>query len=222
MTCPWSSFDQTTLEFCEENLCAWIKEPVNTVSNLAYIAVGIAIYLRATRERRPLLRWLGVVSILTGVGSAFYHASGIHIAGIADYLGMFLGTGAMTALNVKRWLGWKVRALYMVFIGTTLALIVLSQLAPGSERWIYILAMPCCLIEAVLFFRDRFKTSYRDYLIAWIFVLLGFFIWWLDISKVVCDPENHWMQGHALWHILTAIAFYFFFRFYLQFPKVRT
>jgi len=31
---------------------------------------------------------------------------------------------------------------------------------------------------------------------------------------VFCDPSNHWIQGHALWHLLTAASLYAMFRFY--------
>lgn len=220
--CPWSSFDQVPARFCEAALCAWIKEPANTVSNLGYVVIGIVIWISAGRSRRKFLRWLGVVSVLTGLGSAFFHASGIRIAGCADYFGMFLGTGAMTALNVKRWLGWSKSWLYLVILGTTLGLFVLTVLVPGGERWVYALAMPCCFIEAILIKRDRLRTHYKNYVLAWLFVLVGGVFWWLDLSKILCAPENHWLQGHAIWHLSTAVSFYFFFRFYEQFPEIRT
>jgi hypothetical protein len=219
--CPWSSFPQTGLEFCEANLCAWLKEPANALSNVAYIVVGLIILVSAKSQHRRFIAWIGIVSIVTGLGSGFYHASGLRIAGLADYLGMFLGTGIMTALNVRRWLAPSPRVLYTVFWGTTGSLLALSLLVPGTERWVYILAMPCCVIEGGLFFRDKKITDYRNYLLAWLFVLVGVVFWWLDISGVLCEPDNHWLQSHALWHIATAVSFYFFYRFYLQFPKAK-
>ena len=36
----------------------------------------------------------------------------------------------------------------------------------------------------------------------------------LDVTRVWCDPANHWLQGHALWHLLSAASLYALFRFY--------
>ena len=33
----------------------------------------------------------------------------------------------------------------------------------------------------------------------------------LDLSRVLCWPENHWFQGHGMWHIINATALYFAF-----------
>lgn len=133
--CPWDSFRQSPLVFCEAIRCAWIKEPVNTWSNLAYIAAGIyMLVVIGWRSDRPLLRVLAVAAIVTGLGSAFYHASGIHAGMLADYSGMFLGTAALTALNVRRWLGWRPPAIYAVFATTTAALMALIVVFPGQGR----------------------------------------------------------------------------------------
>jgi len=39
----------------------------------------------------------------------------------------------------------------------------------------------------------------------------------LDATRIWCDPSNHIYNGHALWHILTAIALFLYFQFYQQF-----
>jgi hypothetical protein len=36
----------------------------------------------------------------------------------------------------------------------------------------------------------------------------------LDLTRVWCDPDNHVLQGHALWHLLSAVAIAFVYRFY--------
>lgn len=39
----------------------------------------------------------------------------------------------------------------------------------------------------------------------------------LDRLKILCDPTNHILTGHAVWHILNAGAVFFIYRFYSQF-----
>jgi hypothetical protein len=40
---------------------------------------------------------------------------------------------------------------------------------------------------------------------AWWMLIVAFIIWTLDITKILCNP-NSWLQGHALWHLLGALA----------------
>jgi hypothetical protein len=40
-----------------------------------------------------------------------------------------------------------------------------------------------------------------------------------DLSRVWCDPSNHWLQGHSVWHLLTALALYTLFMFYARIPE---
>lgn len=222
MLCPWDSFRPSELAFCEASRCAWIKEPANTWSNLGYLAAGIAVLvIVGRRTERPILRLLALVALLTALGSAFYHASGIRAAMLADYAGMFLGTGALTALNVRRWLGWRDPAAYAVLFVTTAVLLGLVVLLPGAERMIFMIAMPCCAIELRLFFRDRAQISYRFYGLAWLCVIVGSVFWWLDVARVWCAPEDHVINGHALWHLCTAGSLVMYLRYYGQFDALR-
>jgi hypothetical protein len=38
-----------------------------------------------------------------------------------------------------------------------------------------------------------------------------------DVTRAACDPES-WLQGHALWHVLSALALAALFRFYERLP----
>jgi hypothetical protein len=43
----------------------------------------------------------------------------------------------------------------------------------------------------------------------------------LDLTGVVCRPDNHLFTGHSAWHILTALCLYFFYRHQEQFVLPR-
>ncbi len=220
MDCPWQSLRQAPLSFCEEPLCAWVKQPGNVWSNLGFLIAGILIYKKSMKSGRPVLSWLGLVSILLGIGSAFYHATGSYWGGVSDYAGMFLITGAMTAFNTGRWLQLSLEKLRWVFLGTTLVLLSLSILFPDSARALYVLGAPCCLIEFGLFFRDGKKIHYNSYFLSWVAASLGALAWWLDEGKVICDPQNHVLSLHAVWHLLMAFSLYLLFIYYSQFAEL--
>lgn len=215
--CPWSELKQSKLSFCEEPLCGWVKQPGNTWSNLGFLLVSFVIWKQIAKTQHRMLGWFAFVSTVIGLGSAFYHASGAYFAAVADYSGMFLVTGLMTAMNTRRWLGISSHTTGWLFLATTSVLIALSVLFPESARIIYVLSAPCCLIELRLFFRDKSHVTYRYYLLSWLAVGLGTLAWSLDETKVICDPTNHILSLHAVWHLLMALALYTLFQFYRQF-----
>lgn len=219
-SCPWSGLRSAPLSFCEEPLCGWLKQPGNTWSNIGFLLVAFLIWKRALRKRKSNVTWFAIVSASVGLGSAFYHASGAYLAGIADYGGMFLITGAMTAMNSKRWLGLSHTDTRWIFVGTAAVLLGLMIFFPAASRLLYVLAAPCCLIELRLYFRDGDRTRFKFYLLSWLAVVVGAVAWWLDQTKLVCDPANHILPLHAVWHLLMALALYFLYRFYEQFPEL--
>jgi hypothetical protein len=40
-----------------------------------------------------------------------------------------------------------------------------------------------------------------------------------DVTRTFCDPKNHLIQGHAIWHLLSALALFALFRFYEGVPN---
>lgn len=220
MACPWDSFSLVTTQFCERPLCAWIKEPANTWSNLTYILIGIWLWRRAKKERAGPLVWVGIVAVFTGLGSFFFHMSKTYLGGCLDYFGMFLGTGLLTGYNSRRYFDLTFANMYLIFGGITFFLFFLLHFLPDESRYVYGLGMPCCILELMLFVRDRKKINYRSYLVAWGLTSLATIFWWLDVTKRFCNPDNHFFSGHALWHVLTATAFIPLFQYYRQFSSL--
>jgi len=68
-------------------------------------------------------------------------------------------------------------------------------------------------------FRARRKIIYpmKNFIISVGFLALAFTCSMLDLSGIYCDPTNHWIQGHALWHVFGAASFIFSFRHYESF-----
>ena len=100
-SCPWqglAAYGPPNVKWCEERLCAWINEPANAWSNLAYIFVGLFIYFftdlrtrRGTSAGSSLgLEWFPPTIIAVGVCSGIYHASNTYITQMLDFFGMYL------------------------------------------------------------------------------------------------------------------------------------
>ena len=43
----------------------------------------------------------------------------------------------------------------------------------------------------------------------------------LEAILFVKQGKNIWISGHAVWHLLDAVALYFLFEYYRQFPQLR-
>ena len=84
-TCPWHTFEHAPAQFCEASLCAWVRQPGNTVSNLGFVLAAFLIFQHTRRHDAGHLRPLAYISLATGLVSAFFHASKTWIGGILDF-----------------------------------------------------------------------------------------------------------------------------------------
>ena len=221
--CPWSAFEFTAADFCEESVCGWVRQPGNTVSNVGFLLAAYFIIRHAQRHGHRHLVLLAYIAVATGLTSAFFHASETRIGAILDFSGIYLGSAYMFALNMRRLTGWGksgIVAVYWLFFGVSFALLLVD---PDLSRRFYALqSFACCVVlEAVLYFRQSGRPDYRWFGAFWVSFLLGYGLWLLDVKHLVCDPTNHWVSGHALWHWFDALALYCVYRFYTQFPQLR-
>src|SRR5690606_5856714 len=114
--CPWSRFDPGTIAFCERRLCAWIVEPSNTWSNLAYIAVGLYLLWICRDRRHEALSAVGVTAVLVGIGSFAFHATGTFIGEVLDVSAMYLISGLFITFNTRRLFAWSERQLLALYV----------------------------------------------------------------------------------------------------------
>ncbi len=218
--CPWSGWRPATIHFCERELCSWITQPANTWSNLAYIVVGSLIIHLAVKEQAFRLIWIGIIGILVGIGSFFFHASSSFAGEVVDVGAMFLFANFALIVNLRRWKGldWKLLIyLFALMMATSLTLLI-------TIGWVGILVftlqvVAAGLVEIAVYRRDRKQYSYK-----WLALLSAFFtaaltIWALDRRGIVCDPDNHILQGHAAWHLLNSLCFYCLYQFYKPWLK---
>jgi hypothetical protein len=220
--CPWSGFTPPNVDWCEEELCGWIVNPANTWSNLAYVALGLWMW-RAARGRADLRRF-GPASVAVGVFSFAYHASYTWALQLLDFVGMFLFCFLVVARNATR-LGWieggrEPRFFALGVAGASATVPVLFELGVAIQLTVAACIAAALAQEAALA-RRAASPARRSASYAAGLALLGLagLASLLDVTRVACDPANHWLQGHALWHVLSALALLAFFRFYAALPE---
>jgi len=217
MGCPWDGFSPANLQFCEASVCGWVTQPANTWSNVGFFLVGLWILYVASHEREPA-RWLGWIAIATGFGSIALHATSTLAGQLVDQNIMFLESCFFVAFNVRRWLRWSTRAIVALYASLVLVTAAILLRFPKLGIALFVVHVAIFLgIELRLYFRDATHTSYHALLGAGGTFALSWAIWWIDLKRVLCDPHNHVLTGHALWHMLGALSFVFWYRHYAQF-----
>lgn len=218
--CPWTSFEPTSYSWCEERVCGWIKEPANAWSNIAYLVVGVALIVRATRDRRFGLVHIGVTETLIAFGSFFFHASATFVGEVADVMAMLMFSLYMLTANLRRALGWSSRREIGTYVVACVASLAILLVTRGLGILLFSAQIIVALsVEAWLFRRLHPRRSYYVPLrrMGAMFAF-AYAIWWLDVLRVVCLPSIHWISGHAIWHVLNSTCFWFLYSFYVQAP----
>ncbi len=112
----WDQFSPATLEFCENLLDGWIRQPANAWSNIGFVIVGYLLWKR-TPASQHYLRVFSIGSILVGITSVAFHMSMIFVAEFFDVASMFITAGMLVVLNTMI-LGWiKSQQIYKALIG---------------------------------------------------------------------------------------------------------
>lgn len=222
--CPWSGWTPPNVDWCEEELCEWIVNPADTWSNLAYVIFGVLMWYRASRAGDARLALFGPASVAVGICSFVYHASYTYFFQFFDFLGMFLFCFTVITVNALR-LGWITLRRQWVFFAAGVGLF--SALVPAlSQTRIPIQILVAFLIALILgqelVIRRRARpgaTPYGLFFLALALLAAAGAFSLADVTRVWCDPRNHWLQGHALWHLLSAASLYTLFCFYRRLPK---
>ena len=223
-TCPWDGFEPAAVHFCEQELCAWIEQPANTWSNLFYVIVGVVIVALAWRQGRKPLVAIGLIEIAVGFGSALFHASSTHVGEVVDIGCMYLFALYALLTNVQRrqvavGRPWSLQRLVFLYIALSATSIVAVALL-GGVVGIVLFAVQVILagnLEHRIYRSHRPDgLSYRPLVYLLLCFSCAWAAWWFDLLKINCDPDNHVLQGHAVWHALNAFCFLFLYRFYRQ------
>ena len=67
----------------------------------------------------------------------------------------------------------------------------------------------------------RDAPSYASFWWMQLLLIAAYACWHLDHADFACAPDNHWLQLHAIWHVVTAAAFIAAWRFHEGIDSLR-
>jgi len=206
------------IDWCERELCSWVTNPADTWSNIAYFGFAIYMVSLARRHRAPQLRMFAPASFAVGAFSLIYHASYTFLFQFFDFVGMFAFCFVPITLNAIRLdqipTEMRVR-FYLIGVISMSALVPIGYFASFPiQALVFVLILVIVGQEVAIHRRRSPSADLRWFLIALALIAAAAVCSALDLSRTWCDPDNHWIQGHAAWHVLSAAALFALFQFY--------
>jgi hypothetical protein len=205
-----------TCEYCERitdcraGAYGSIAQPVNAISNLAYLFLAIVVF---RNRRRFGAWWLMIACAILCIGSTWFHAQPSQASHLGDLAGMFavfvfLASYAVFASHQlgKYWLA----TLIAIFISAVL--IITLNPATSSANPVII---PTALVMFIHVGYGAIKKiqSWKNAILVVAVFVVAYLARQLDAVSGICNPDSL-IQLHAIWHVLTAtgimMAFVYF------------
>ncbi len=193
--------------YCERIDPSFWSEPINALTNLAFIVAAILAFLvwRKSTSRPPaglfLAVWIGVI----GVGSFLFHTFATRWAGAADVLPILVFILAALYLALRHYLAlplWAAAALTIAFVPASAGIVPLLAPLAGSSAG-YLPALFAILIVGFLM-RSRDVAVSVSLLITGIvfFISIGFRM----ADEPLCNTLP--LGTHFMWHVLNGVVLY--------------
>jgi Ceramidase len=190
--------------YCERTDASFWAEPVNALSNVAFLiaaAVAFRLWRRGDRDDWPALALIGVVAAV-GIGSFLFHTVATRAAILADVIPIAIFIYGYLLLALVRFLHFKA-----VVAGTIVVAFAAASAPPrllnGSVGYLPALA---ALIAVALATGAR-STRHNLGLAAAVFaVSLAF----RTADTAICPQFA--VGSHFVWHVLNAVLLYVLLR----------
>lgn len=216
---PWGRLAPATVKYRENNLSTWVRQPANTWSNLGYVLVGLWLFLQF-RVQTPSV-WMGIIpitAVAVGIGSGLYHASHSFVFQVLDLASMYLLSSFMVMFGLVRVVSMPEPVFYLVYFGLFLGSFTLFLVV--RKRSGFLLFAAQTLISMLLEFGmwvAGYPADHLYYVLAIALYGISMVFWIIDYMGRGFDPDNHVIQGHAVWHLLSAVCLLLLYNYYQQF-----
>lgn len=185
--------------FCEGDAGGLVRQPINALSNLAFLIAGAWI---AARAKDGLGRLFAAIVIFIGLSSGFYHMSLTFIGQTFDVFAILLLPSLLILDNAAFEKNRPVLSLAWAYALGAAAFLALIIIFPTARRpLVAVLALALVLSER----RVKRPRDARLLAAALGGFALAFLFWVPDRLQWICADALPPL-GHAIWHCLCALA----------------
>ncbi|WP_299944295.1 ceramidase domain-containing protein [uncultured Ruegeria sp.] len=206
--------------YCERLSPAYWAEPINAVTNAAFLIAAFVMWHRARGQGAPLAMVLIAILAMIGIGSYLFHTHAQVWAAIADTTPILLYI-LVYIFAVNRDV-WKLRPLYafgltVLFVPYAALTIPIFQWVPGLGGSAAYAPVPLLILIYAFLLRNKIPDTARGLAVG--AVILIFSITFRALDVPLCGQLP--MGTHFMWHILNAIMLGWMIEVYLRAVRQR-
>jgi Ceramidase len=196
---------------CERHAEGMLSEPLNTLSNLAFLTVAVAIYRYYKSNEDIALKRIYDVQVMTflifiiGINSIIFHTNPTPVTELMDTIPivMFILIYFVSVIfRIGKCTRFQAAVCFTAFVGFSHVLV--HQFPRALNDSIGYLSSMIALIVIALYLHLRARPSSQYFMLAAIIGVVSLFC--RAIDKEVCSV---WPYGtHFLWHLCNATLLY--------------
>jgi len=208
----FDNFSQPVSIYCERLSPAFWAEPVNALSNLAFILAAVFAYLLWRKQTAKTMDMLVLIimALVVGTGSFIFHTVATKGAMLADIIPIIIFIHYALWVIFTRGFGvrWYYAATAVIAFIAFNVLILNAfgrTLFNGSIQYVPTFLM--LLLVAIYAVKKRYGFSHEFFIAALTFYIA---ITCRSIDNIVCPQFP--LGTHFLWHIFNGVTMYFVMR----------
>ncbi len=217
---PLYSYAPPHFPFCGVMSPGYITDPADTYTSFFYLLAAYLIYLKSRSSKGTIQYYFYLIPVIITVGSLLFHMSFTYIFLMADFIGIFILTFYCLAMNLLRLdqmkTGHFLKKVYAVGFFYMFSMIISYKINIHSG----VLMIPPLAYTAYLeikCFRLHKNIQYKNFLIGCSLAFIGYLFMLFEGIPFHIGCEGTPFYFHSIWHLLSAISFYFIYLFYEQF-----
>ncbi len=193
----------TTVDgYCERLGSGYWAEPVNALSNLAFILAAVVMWRRCASL--PLARAMVIVLAVIGVGSYLFHTHANQLTSLLDvtpivgFILLYVFAASKDLLGLKP---WQSAASALAFLPYAALTVPLWAMVPGLGSSAGYAPVPVLILLYALILRSQAPDTARGLAIGAGLLVVSLTFRTLDGPFCIANP----IGLHFIWHILNAV-----------------
>ena len=190
--------------YCERTDFTYWSEPINAVTNAAFLIAAWIMWRRVRGQGLPLAMGMVVILAVIGVGSYLFHTYAQVWSAMADVVPIALFILLYVFAATRDFLGmptWVAAGVTLLFIPYSAALGALFNLMPFFEVSSFYWPVPVLIIVYALLLAFREPVTARGLGIGAVVLIVS--LTFRSVDEALCDLIP--IGTHFMWHILNGV-----------------